>query len=137
MVRFRNSQKVNEACNGSLITRGVQENGTNILFPLHNTGYDSIQEDKNKESETAGEEMLCAILYLENTDKSRFSDLKKRVKKDYVISKAENPRTVTTMQSILLNYQHNYNYNINYQPNRVSNQIMFVKRGKTGDDNRL
>ena len=26
-----------------------------------------------------GEEMICAILYIENSDKDRFSDLKKRV----------------------------------------------------------
>ena len=45
LVRFRNAQKVNEACDGSLITKGVQEHGMKILFPLHNTGFDSPQED--------------------------------------------------------------------------------------------
>ena len=52
-----------------------------ILFPFHNTGFDYPQEDKNKGSEKSGEEMLCMILYLDNSDKDRFSVLKKRVKK--------------------------------------------------------
>ena len=39
LVRFRNTQKVNEASNGSLITRGVQEYGIKIIFSLHNTGF--------------------------------------------------------------------------------------------------
>ena len=43
LVRFRNAQKVNEACNGSLITKGVQEHGVKIIFPLNNTGFDSLQ----------------------------------------------------------------------------------------------
>ena len=75
LVRFRNTQKSNEACDGSLITKGVQEHGMKIHFPLHNTGFDSLQEDDKKESEKAGKEMLCAILYLENSDKAWFSDL--------------------------------------------------------------
>ena len=53
--------------------------------------------------------MLCAIIYLENSDKARFAELKKRVKNDYVLNKAEYPRTVTAVQSLLLNYQPNYN----------------------------
>ena len=44
LVRFCNAQKVNEACNGSLISKGVQEHGMKILSPLHNTGFDSLQE---------------------------------------------------------------------------------------------
>ena len=55
LVGFRNSQKVNEACDGSLITKGVQEHGMNICFPLHNTGFYSLQEDENKEAEKSGE----------------------------------------------------------------------------------
>ena len=39
LVRFRNAQKVNEACNGRLITRGVQEHGMEILFQLHTTVF--------------------------------------------------------------------------------------------------
>ena len=105
-----------------------------IRFPLHNTGFDSLQEDEKKEAEKAGEEMLCAILYLENSDKARFADLKKRIENDYVLNKAEYPRTVTAVQSLLLNYQPNYNSNRNYQSNRISNQLMFAQRGKTGDD---
>ena len=45
LVRFRNAQKVNEACNGILITKGVQEHGMEILLPLHNTGFDFLKED--------------------------------------------------------------------------------------------
>ena len=48
---FRNAHKVNESCNGILITTGVQEHGMNILFLLHNNGFDYLQEDKNKEKE--------------------------------------------------------------------------------------
>ena len=44
LVRFRNSQKVNESCNKSLITEGVQEHGMKIIFPLQNTVFDSLQE---------------------------------------------------------------------------------------------
>ena len=50
-----------------------------ILFPLHNTGFDSLQEDYNKEAEKTGEEILCAILYMDNSEIARFSVLKKRV----------------------------------------------------------
>ena len=44
LVRFRNAQNFNEACDGSLIAKGVQEHGMKIRFPLHNTGFDSLQE---------------------------------------------------------------------------------------------
>ena len=78
--------------------------------------------------------MLCAILYLENSDKARFSDLKKCVENDYVLNKVEYPRTFTAVQSLLLNYQPNYNSNRNSQSNGVRNQLMFAQRGKTGND---
>ena len=78
--------------------------------------------------------MLCAIIYLENSDKSGFADLKKRVENDYVLNKSEYPRTVTSVHILLLNYQPNYNSNRNFQSNGVSNQLMFAQRGKTGDD---
>ena len=55
LVSFRNAQKFNKACNGILITKGVQEHGMKILFPLHNTGFDSLQEEENKESEKSVE----------------------------------------------------------------------------------
>ena len=74
--------------------------------------------------------MLCAVLYLENSDKARFSELKKRVENDYVLNKAEHPRTVTAVQILLLNYQPNYNSHRNSQSNRVSNQLMFSQRSK-------
>ena len=134
LFRFRNSQKVNEACNGILITKVVQEHRMKILLPLHNTGFDSLQEYNKKESENTGEEMLCAILYLEKSDKDRFDDLKKRVENNYLLNKTEYPRTVTAVNNILLNYQPNCNYNRNPQSNRVINQLMFLQRGKTGED---
>ena len=48
LVRFHNAQKFNEACNGSLITRFVQEHEMKILFPLHTTGFDFLQENYKK-----------------------------------------------------------------------------------------
>ena len=75
--------------------------------------------------------MLCEILYLDKSDKDRFVDLRKRIENYYVFNKAEYPRTVTAVQSILLNYQTNYNSNKNSQSNRVSKQLMFSQRGKT------
>ena len=121
LVSFWNAQKVNEACDGSLITKGVQDHGMKIRFPFHNTGFDSLQEDENKEAENSGEEILCKILYLENSDKARFAGLKKRIENDYFLNKAEYPRTVTAVQSLFLNYQPNYKYNRNSQSNRFSN----------------
>ena len=50
LVRSRNDQKVNEACDGSLITKGVQDHGMKIRLPLHNTGFDSLQEYEKKGS---------------------------------------------------------------------------------------
>ena len=78
--------------------------------------------------------MLCAILYLENSEKARFTNLKKRVVNDYVLNKAEYPITVTAVQILLLNYQPDYNYNRNSQSKGFSNQIMFAQRGKNGGD---
>ena len=52
--------------------------------------------------------------YLENSDKSRFSDLKKRSEKYYVPNKVEYPMAVTPVQILLLNYKPNYNSNRNY-----------------------
>ena len=97
LVRFHNAQKVNEACDGSLITKGAQEHEMEIRFPLHDTIFDSLQEDEKKEAEKAGEEMLCTILYLENPDKARFANLKKRIENDYVLNKAEYPRKATAV----------------------------------------
>ena len=105
----------------------------NIRFLLHNTVFDSLQEDEKKETEKAGQEILYAILYLENSDKASFDNLKERIENDYVLNKAEYPRTVTAVQSLLLNYQPNYNSHRNYQCSGVSNQLMFAQRGKTGD----
>ena len=51
-----------------------------------------------------------------------------------MLNKAEYPRKVTTVKSIILNYQPNYNSNRNSQSNGARNQIMFAQCGKTGDD---
>ena len=48
LVRFRNAHKVNEACNGILITKGIQEHSMKIISPFQNTGFDSLQEDDKK-----------------------------------------------------------------------------------------
>ena len=50
LVIFRDADKGNEACDGSLITKGVQEHGMKILFPLQNTVFDYIQEYEKKEA---------------------------------------------------------------------------------------
>ena len=89
LVRFCNNPKVNEGCNIVLITRGVQEFGMKILLPLKTNGFDLLQENEKTEADTAGEEMIYAILYLEHLDKARFSDLKKHVENDYVLNKEE------------------------------------------------
>ena len=112
-VRFRNAQKVNKVFNMSLILRGFQEHGMNILYPLHVTGFDTMSDDDKKEAETVLEEMLCTILYLENSDKDRFDDLKKRVKNDYVLNKAEYPITVTAVGAL---YQYFDIFKIYYIP---------------------
>ena len=54
LVRLHNSQRVKEACNVSLITRGFQEHGMKILYPLHVTGFDKLSDYDKKEAETAG-----------------------------------------------------------------------------------
>ena len=74
-----------------------------ILFPLHTTGFDSLQDYEKNEEERAGYEMLCAILYLENSHKYIFYDLKKRVKNNYVLNNMKYPRTVNAVQILLLN----------------------------------
>ena len=71
---------------------------------------------------------------MENSDKGRFAELKKRVENDYVQNKAEYPITVTAVQILILMYQNNYNANRNSQSNGVSNQLMFAPRRKTKDD---
>ena len=105
-----------------------------ILFPLHNNGFDSLQEDEKKETEKSGDEIICAILYLENSDKARFAELKKRVENKYVLNKVEYRRMVTAVQILLLKYQPNYNSKIYYQSDRVSNQLMFAQCGKIGHE---
>ena len=55
--------------------------------------------------------MLCTILYLKNSGKARFSDLKKYVRNNYILTKAIYPRFITVVQILLLNLQPNYNSN--------------------------
>ena len=42
LVRFRNTRKVDDACDGSLISRVVHEHGMSILYTLHVTSFDVI-----------------------------------------------------------------------------------------------
>ena len=79
LVRFCNTQMVNEACDRIQITTSVQEHGMKILFPLHTTGFYSLQDDEKRDMDTAGEEMIYAILYLENSYKYQFFHLRKCV----------------------------------------------------------
>ena len=78
--------------------------------------------------------MLFKIINIENSDKSRFSDLNKRVKNDHVLNKAKQPSTITVVHSLILNHQQNYNSNRQSQYQGVSNQLIFAQSGKTGDD---
>ena len=55
LFRFYNYHKVNDAWNGSLISRGVQEHGMKIIYPLHVTSFNTLPDNHNKEAETAGE----------------------------------------------------------------------------------
>ena len=68
-----------------------------LIYLSHVTGFDRLLYDDNKEAETAGEEMLYAILNLENSDKCRFADLKKCIDNDYVLNTAEYTRTDTAV----------------------------------------
>ena len=77
--------------------------------------------------------MLCAILYFENLDKSRFDDINELVNNKYVLNKAEFQSTVTAVHILLLNYQCNYNSNRKPQYKGFINQLMFAHCGKTGD----
>ena len=79
LLRFHHYQKVNEVCNGILITREFHEHGIKIPYLLHSTGFYTLLEDEKKEAKKPREEMLSEIIYLENSDKARFSELKKRV----------------------------------------------------------
>ena len=88
LIRFRNSQKANKACNENLVTRIFQEHGMEIIYPLHVTGFDAISDNEKKEADTEVEEIIYAVLYLENSYKAMFDDLKKRGNKNYVLSNA-------------------------------------------------
>ena len=48
-----------------------------MIYPLHVTRFDALSKDDKKDSDAAGEELLCAILYLENSEKYRFAYLKR------------------------------------------------------------
>ena len=51
---------------------------------------------------------------------------------DYVLNKAEYPKTVTSVRSLIINYQHNSTRQ--YQSQGAVNPLMFTQRGKTEDD---
>ena len=68
--------------------------------------------------------MLCAILYLENSDKAIFLKLNKRIENYYILNNVEYPRTVTSVQSLLLNFRLNYNSHRQSQSNGVRNQLI-------------
>ena len=70
--------------------------------------------------------MLQLILYPEYSDRFRFADLSKRARNDYVLNKAEYPRTVSEVQSLLLNFQPNYNSNGKSITQVVRNRLMFA-----------
>ena len=70
--------------------------------------------------------MLCAILYLENSDKAIFLKLNKRIENYYILNNVEYPRTVTSVQSLLLNFRLNYNSHRQSQSNGVRNQLIFA-----------
>ena len=97
-----------------------------LFFPLLSTVFKALQDDTRKEVETSLEEMLFAILCFENSDKAIFSDLKKRVENDCILNKADYQSTITTVQSLLLNYQPNYNSNSTSQSNGASNKRIFM-----------
>ena len=48
LVIYRNAQKANEAFNEIHIPRVVQEHGMKILYSLHATGFDALQDDDKK-----------------------------------------------------------------------------------------
>ena len=50
--------------------------------------FDTQLNCYKKEEETSGEEIICAILYLKNFDKSMFADLKKRSENNYILKKS-------------------------------------------------
>ena len=127
LVRFSNELKVNKEFNGSLITIGFQEHGMNMVYPIYVTSFYALQDNIKKQAEIAGEKMLSTIFYLENIDKIRFSDIKKRVGNDYILKQYDYPRIVTELQIPLLDYQHNYNSNIKSQSQGVVNQLMLAQ----------
>ena len=134
LVRFRTYQKIKGACNGNLISRGVQEHGTKIIYPLHFTSFDALPYNDKAEAETAREEMICTILYLGKSDNTCFDDVRKRINNEYVLNKAEYPSTFTAVQSLLINCQPNYDSNRQSQYQTFGNQLMFTQIGKTVDD---
>ena len=60
--------------------------------------------------------------------------MKKCIENNYVLNKTSYPKTVTVVHSLILKYLPNYNSNRQSQYQGVINQLMFIKRGKTGDD---
>ena len=55
-----------------------------IIYPLHVTGFDTLPDDENNEAETAGEDMMCSIIYLDNSYKARFMTSRSTPKNNYI-----------------------------------------------------
>ena len=100
---------------------------------MHVTEFDVLAVNYKKKVDTSGEEILCAILYFENSDKNRFAELKEHAKNNYASKNTKYIRAVTSVQSQLLNYQHNYDSNRKSQYQGVRNLLMFDQNGKTGN----
>ena len=55
LVRFHNYRKVNEVCNGSIISRGFQEYRMKIIYLLHVTDFEAPLYNDKKKVDTAVE----------------------------------------------------------------------------------
>ena len=74
-----------------------------IIYPLYLTGFLTHYRTMTIRSRIYQEKKCSAQSYIFKTEIPRFSDLKKRVENDYVLNKAEYPRTVTAVQSLIKN----------------------------------
>ena len=61
------SQKVNNACTGTPITIEFQEHRMKIIYPPYVTSFYALHKNDKKETDIEGEEMIYAIIYLENS----------------------------------------------------------------------
>ena len=103
--RFKNSQKVFESYEGSLIQEGVLNYGRKLLIYDTAGGYDILSGGNKILANKAGEEIMTATIYLENADDARYYDVNKRVENDYFLKKAEYPKTAVKVKILLQNFQ--------------------------------